>query len=127
MDGNCFYRKLSLYFTDNENYHNFFRHILYYYINTNKEDIKQNNPYNLYKDTLIPLEQYIPYIHQIYKYAEDLEIGQSSILFKLNIAIYKKDTNNNNKYKYYYYYNIPDKDFILDLLILLYNDSKEHY
>ena len=59
-DGIYFYRNLSLYFADNENYHNFFRQMIYYYTNTNQEDIKQNNPYSFYKNSLIPLEQYKP-------------------------------------------------------------------
>ena len=55
--------------------------IIYYYINPTKEDIKQKNSYSLYKDNLIPLEQYVHYKHQLYEYDGDLEIGQTSILF----------------------------------------------
>ena len=61
-DGNCYFRNLSLYFTNNENYHIFFRELLYIYINKNKEDIIKENPFHLYKDKLIKVIDYIPLI-----------------------------------------------------------------
>ena len=110
-DGNCYFRNLSLYFTNNENYHQFFRELLYIYINKNKEDIIKENPYHLYKDKLIKVIDYIPLIKKEKNFAGELEIAQSIFLYKINIAIYIKD-NATSDFKFFNYYNITNSDFI---------------
>ena len=125
-DGNCYFRNLSLYFTNNENYHIFFRELLYIYINKNKEDIIKENPYHLYKDKLIKVIDYIPLIKKEKNFAGELEIAQSIFLYKINIAIYIKD-NATSDFKFYNYYYITNSDFINDLLILIYDERTQHY
>ena len=44
----------------------------------------------------------------------------------INIAIYKKIINK-NYYQFYNYYNIKNIDFKINLLILLYDEEKQHY
>lgn len=52
-DGNCFFRNLSLFFTNDENYHHFFREILFIYMD--KNNIIYENPYILFRDKLIKI------------------------------------------------------------------------
>ena len=125
-DGNCYFRNLSIFFTGNENFYSFFRNITYIYIDKNKNYIYKNCPQVLLNDNFIDLNQYIPLINNDKQFAGDLEIGQSSILFKINIAIYTFD-NINNKYKFYNYYNHGKDDFKYDLLLIIYDIQNVHY
>ena len=47
-DGNCYYRSLSYYFTKTEEYHPFFRDIIYKYLKMNYEQIVIDTPYIYY-------------------------------------------------------------------------------
>ena len=53
---------ISLIFTNNQNYYQFFRELLYLYIYNKIDAIYENSPYILNKDKLTHLYDYIPLI-----------------------------------------------------------------
>lgn len=56
-----------------------------------------------------------------------MEISQSIFLFKINLAFYKYDADSNS-YKIQLFYKLNDINIINNpLLILLYDDSIQHY
>lgn len=90
-------------------------------------NIYQESLYTLYNDEPIEiLLDYIPYIKQYWNFAGEIEIAKSSLLFKINIAVYKPD-NNNKKFIFYNYYFTPNTEYIYDLLILVYDQPAKYY
>ena len=104
-DGNCFYRVLARYYTDDQNNHNIFRQIIYESAKVNKEEFKL-----FFKDDESQIDEvlvnmkYDNYVEEIKRdgfYAGILELGLASIIFKLNISVYVITEQNTNVYKHY--------------------------
>ena len=47
-DGNCFFRAISSFFTGTEQYHIYYRKLIYEYIIDNKDEVIIDNPYVYY-------------------------------------------------------------------------------
>ena len=86
-DGNCFYRSLSFFFTNSQNYHDYFRNYIYNYIISNEEDIINEFPYINFNDKIININQYIQNINTKAFFSGELEILISAKIFKIDIII----------------------------------------
>ena len=96
-DGNCYYRVLSLYFTNDESYFNFFREQIYFsakdninllkefFINDKNDEILCDNK----------LKGYINKIKDNKFFAGNIEIYLTTKIFDINIALYKYDSSIN--------------------------------
>ena len=114
---------------NNQEYHAFFRNILFQYISNNETDTLNEFPQIEVKDKLIETINYLPKIAIERNYAGFFEIGHSIKLLKLNnIAIYKKKYNNMDYYyEFMSYFHEPNSEFKRDLMILLYEQQIEHF
>ena len=115
-DGNCFYRTLSLFFTNEESHYKFFREQIYiacknnlnelkeFFVDQNKDPILENNK----------LDGYIEKIRQNYFFASNIEISIASKIFQITIGIYEEDKNNKCFNAYAVFTTEPiSKDYIL--------------
>ena len=89
-------------------------------------DIYQDTQDVLYKDKTTDILDYIPNIKENGNFSGELELEDSSIIFKINIAVYIPD-NTNKKYNFYNYYYIPKTEHNNYLLILVYEQHAKHY
>ena len=64
-DGNCFFRAISFFFSGSEEYHIFFRKLIYNYINYHLEEILFRFPYVYFRGKTTETVEYIPYITKI--------------------------------------------------------------
>lgn len=131
-DGNCFYRVLSTFFYNNENYHLYFRYLIAKYINDNIAN-EIVNP--VVKDAFgNSNNKFLYYINKISEnafWAGDYEISRVVKLndYPINICMYtlvtKNEYDNIFYYKYYNYYNC-DNSNIKNYIIISY-ESESHY
>ena len=126
-DGNFFFRSVSKYFSDSEEYHLYFRNVVYNYINIHKNEILINNNIVENNNKIIDLEDYLRILNKSGTYSGELEISTVSKIF--NISIYLLELNeNNNRYRLLYKI-INDSDFISYCMILNHvylNKNKNH-
>lgn len=114
-DGNCFYRALSKFMTDKEDYYHYFRNTIYNYIEDNKDIIFKYNKYLDYRNTYIHYLDYIDKIKELSFYAGETEIITAVKLFKINIYVFE----HNENYKYYkFLYKFENENNITYTLIL---------
>ena len=88
--------------TNTENYHLYFRNIIYNYIIDKKDtDLEENTfiDFNEFNNSIINICDYITKINQKDFYAGELEIFFSSKIFKINIYVF--ELTNNNEYNFY--------------------------
>ena len=101
-DGNYWYRVLAKYFTDDENNHKIYRQLIYNAAKNNKESFSPFFlPIEEGADEIIVNLKYDNYIEEITQdkfFAGNIEIAISSILFNLNISIYKLTEQQDNEY-----------------------------
>jgi len=117
-DGNCFYRTLSLYFTNDESYFKFFREQIYLAALNYKESLKEFF-FQQEDDPILvnqKLDGYIEKIKENKFFAGIIEINMAAKIFNLNIAIYELINNNT----YYTPYAIFKPDTNTKEYILLY-------
>lgn len=92
-DGNCFFRCLSQFFDNTQEYYSFYRQLIFNYIMDNKRVLKdffpmQNKESNeKYNERY---EQFILAIQKIGNYAGDYEISASTLALKISITIVRK-------------------------------------
>ena len=128
-DGNCFYRVLSLYLTQDQNNHDVIRKLIYQATKENKNNLFPfflNNNSDSERDSIINNMKYENYIEQIKKdgfYAGNVEMGTASILLNLNISIYKLDEN--KPLHYVHFANIwkDINDINNDIIIILFTGN----
>ena len=96
-DGNCYYRILSLYFTNDESYFNFFREQIYFSAKDNINLIKEFFINNENDEILCDnkLKGYINKIKDNKFFAGNIEIYLTTKIFDINIALYKYDSSIN--------------------------------
>ena len=95
-DGNCYFRTLSLYFTQAQPYYEFFREQIYNGAKENLNDIKEFFISDE-KDELIgnnKIEGYVNKIKDNYFFAGNIEIYITRKIFNLNIAAYERSNTN---------------------------------
>ena len=104
-DGNCWYRLLSKYYTNDEKYYKTFRQIIFESAKNNKELLA---PFFLNSEEgvdnviiNIKLEHYIDKIREDSFYAGNIELAISSIIFNLNISIYTSENDEDTVYKHF--------------------------
>ena len=85
-DGNCFYRSLSKFLWDTENYHINIRNIIYNYALINKNTLDLENKVIENNGSTFSAELYLNKIQIPGIYAGELEIHLASLIF--NISIY---------------------------------------
>ena len=117
-DGNCLYRTLSLYFTNDQSHYKFFREQIYIAAKNNFKELQEFfiNEENDQILTNKKLDGYIDKIKDDYFFAGNIEIYIATKVFNLNIAIYEQN-NLNEDYKHYSLFTpqTTTKEFILIL------------
>ena len=83
----CFFRSISTFFTNSEEYNLFFRNLLYDYIRVNFEELIAEYPYIYYNDISINLDDYIPLIKINGTYAGEFECNIISNMLNINILL----------------------------------------
>ena len=128
-DGNCFYRAVSYYICNSEQYHLFFRNLIYDFITANKNDIIIKFPYVYYNGKAVDIEDYIPLIKKPGTYAGELEAQILSNILDIIILIleYKKNVDNNNYYSFLNIYGSLNKNILNNICIMEFKDKKNHY
>ena len=86
-DGNCFFRSISTFFSNSEEYHLFFRNLIYDYIRVNFDELISEFPYIYYNGKSIDLDDYIPLIKINGTYAGEFECNIISKMFNINILL----------------------------------------
>ena len=71
-DGNCFFRSISSYFTNNQKFHKFFRKIVYDYVMANYDQIVTDIPYVYYMGKVVYIDEYIPLIQKNKEFSGEL-------------------------------------------------------
>ena len=109
-DGNCFYRLISYYFHNSENYYNNYRQLIYEICSNDIDHIKEiyvsNN--NLLEQDI---ETYITNISKDGTFAGDIEINKMAQMLQYNIICYTLD---NGRYKLQaVYYGNDDKNILI--------------
>ena len=113
-DGNCFYRAISLYFTNEQTNHKIIREIIYEAAKEYKEDIKPFFLTGISDEILADakLENYIEKIKNDSFYAGIIELSLAAKIFYKTIIVYSNEENNDydesNK-KENFYKNESDK------------------
>ena len=129
-DGNCFYRALSKFMTDKEDYHHYFRNTIYNYIEDNKDIIFKYNEYLDYGNTYIHYLDYIDKIKELSFYTGETEIITAVKLFKINIYVFEHNESE-NYYKFLYKFENENHMTYTLILEYLYLDkikkSGEHF
>ena len=129
-DGNCYFRVLSLYYTDDQNNYQIFQQIIYESAKRNKSEFASFfHDDESQIDEVLENMKYDNYIETIKKdgfYARNLEIALSSIIFKLNISLYIETDENKNEYKHFtnIWYDINDKNY--EIILILFSNNN-HY
>ena len=101
QDGNCFFRAVSKFLTDDEKYYLYFRNIVYNYFKIHKTEILIQNPYIYYNGNSIDLEDYINLLKNSGAFDGKLEIGIISKIFNISIYVLEA-TDNNQNYMFLY-------------------------
>ena len=130
-DGNCFFNNISYFFTNTEDYHLFFRYILYKYCKYYLSEITNYHPLIDYKGKTYSTINYINLIKNTNFYAGDLELSQCIFLYNINIVVYEKiydDLGNLKEYKFIkFYQNDINDNKKFPLAILAYEENGAHY
>ena len=115
-DGNCYFRTLSLHFTQEQSYYQFFREQIY---NAAKENLKDLKEFFISdeKDEIIgnnKIEGYVNKIKDNYFFAGNIEIYITTKIFNLNIVVYER-SNTNEDFTQYALFTLgtSTKEFIL--------------
>ena len=95
-DGNCHYKNISYLFTKKEIYYEYYRTLLFDYIQNNKNYLIRESLYISFNNKIIKLEDYILEIILNFIYAGDFVIANSIKLFNINIAIYFSNDKKNS-------------------------------
>ena len=124
-DGNCFHRTLSLYFTNEETYFNFFRNQIYLAAKNNIESLNEFFVEDEEDQILVnnKIEGYIEKIIENMFFAGNVEINLAAKIFAINIAIYEIINNN----KYYTPYAIFTPESNPEDIILINFEGRNHY
>ena len=95
-DGNCFYRSISLYFTNEQTNHKIIREIIYEAAKEYKEDIKPFFLTGISDEILADakLENYIEKIKSDSFYAGIIELSLAAKIFYKTIIVYSNEENN---------------------------------
>ena len=129
-DGNCFYRLLSIYFTESQNHHQIFREIIYESAKTNKDKfISFFSDDETQTDQILVNMKYDNYLEEIKNdgfYAGNLELALASIIFKLNICIYTPTEEIEKEYKHFtnIWFDINDPNY--EIILILFSNNN-HY
>ena len=124
-DGNCFYRSLALFYTNDESNYQIFREIIYLSAKARKEELKEffveeeNDPILVNNE----LEAYINHINEDKFFAGNIEIYIAATLLNINIGIYERDNINENFRQYSVF--IPEKD--TEDFIIINFEGRYHY
>ena len=92
-DGNCFYRSISLYLTNEQSNHKIIREIIYEAAKERKEDLKPFFLTGIADDILTDakLENYIELIKNDSFYAGIIELSLAANIFQKTIIVYLDD------------------------------------
>ena len=129
-DGNCFFRSISTFFSNSEEYHLFFRNLIYDYIRVNFDELISEFPYIYYNGKSIDLDDYIPLIKINGTYAGEFECNIISKMFNINILLlqYTTDDNTNeNYYSYITYFGKLEENSYRPLCILEFQQNNKHF
>ena len=108
LDGNFFFRSLSKFLFDTDNYYNELRKSVSKYYKENKEIINEfQNEVEIRKNVFIKTLDYIELIGEDKNWANDIELSIASFLFNINMAIYQNfDNDNFIEFLYIYEYEL---------------------
>jgi len=84
-DFKCYYRELSHFFINNQNYYNYCRKYIFNYINANKDIYDLEYSYIIKNGQICDCDNYIKMINQNGFFAYEIEIMLSAKIFKINI------------------------------------------
>ena len=100
--GNCFYRTLSIYFTNVENFYSFFREQIYIAAKNNLNELKEFFILDTEDPILVndELEEYLEKIKENKCFAGNIEINIAAKIFNVNIAVYEKPNFDSNYIPY---------------------------
>ena len=129
-DGNCFFRSISTFFSNSEEYHLFFRNLIYDYIRANYDELISEFPYIYYNGKSIDLDDYIPLIKVNGTYAGEFECNIISKMFSINILLLEyiiNQENNENYYSYITYFGKLEKNSYQPLCILEFQQNIKHF
>ena len=119
-DGNCFYRCLSIHIEKFQENYNYYRNLIYQYIEANKEvfkyffEMNENETEEDYNDRY---KKYIDSIKFDKTYAGDFEISSASIVLKKGIIIYRKK--DNNEYEFINNFSSSNNSLVDNILVFI--------
>ena len=93
--GDCSFQSISQALYSDEIYHSTIRKKIYELLVSKKSYYEQNQTIIEDDNKIEPVSDYIERIKILNHWAGDLEIGQTSLLYNINIIIYKVDNINN--------------------------------
>ena len=112
--GNCFYKSISQFYLETENYHLYYRKQIAEYIESKKATDSINYPY-LYKNEkdILTWHEYFDELKLTGTYAGQYELINTSLLCNCNIIVYRNN-----------HYNIKDRNynFTFETIINKYDD-----
>ena len=130
-DGNCFYRAISSFFCGTEEYHLFFRNLIYDYIMSDYDNILISFPYVYFNGKTIDIDEYIPMIKKNGHYAGDFENYLMSKMLNINILILEYKENHeildNSYFTFVTFFGNMRNEESLPLCILEYQPKDKHY
>ena len=100
---NCFFRAISVYFTDTQENHEIIREIISDYAMENKEEFIELFIQDNIEQVLgsIELNDYLDKMKNNGEYASIIELSIAAKIFSINIHIYLEENNNPNNYILY--------------------------
>ena len=104
--GNCFYKSISQFYLETENYHLYYRKQIAEYIESKKATDSINYPY-LYKNEkdILTWHEYFDELKLTGTYAGQYELINTSLLCNCNIIVYRNN-----------HYNIKDRNYNFTLI-----------
>ena len=101
--------------TDIENYHTYYRNVIYNYINENIKEIADADTLIESNKKLFHKKEYIKNINKLDYFAGELELYAASKLLKINIIVF--ELNKDNRYRFLYKYSYEEKELIYTMIL----------
>ena len=86
-NGNCYFRCLNLFFTDSQNYYNYYRNYIYNYLKANEIKYALDYPFIYRNEKIVNFKEYIQSLNTDSFFSGEFEMRLTVDIFSINVLI----------------------------------------